>query len=766
MESSKTLNTHPVLTPRLKRLLADRKERWQAQKPSWKSHDPKWADGRRSVVNRSQAFTEAYRQSDGRSPMLRAARGLLAECETMPLHVEEDELIVGYYIPSIASFRFGQGLYATDFDRRGWTEAEIAEAEEARRYWKGKTTFERYAALPGREKYKDEEEVLSWGEFGCHHLINYRRLLRLGVPGLRQEVDAHAAKHGDGDFYDAMRAVCDALGVAAERYGAKAGELAETCRDGARKAELEDIAEICTRVGSVAPRTFWEAAQLMHFGHMLDTYEGLGRLDQYLYPFYRADMDSGRITEEFAAEIIGALMLRTRYHGSDIFLSGLTPEGADGTNDLSWMILELAGQFSLPAPEITLRYHAGAPKAFWRRACELAGRQALRPAFYNDDIVVPALMKDGFAPEDARDYAAVGCNHILIPGVSNNMPQQGLLLIKCLLLALNDGVSTKTGRQIGPRTGKPEDLASFDDVWRAYVTQVDHFVSRMAEKNRQSEQVRMEQDAYALRTLLTDDCVKRGVSFLKGGVRYNNAEITIDAVATVADSLTAIKKAVFDQRRIPLPELVEAVKTDFRGREDLRLFLLNRMPKYGNDDNRADEMAAKVFEHISEKLSRIPTIRGGRWVATPNLGMTALTVRDRVGSATPDGRHVKDPLGDSIGPAQGRDRNGPTAMINSVTKLDMGRAIIGGIMNMKFHPSVVAGEGGPDVLLALLSTYFAKGGLHAQLNVVSNEILLEAQREPEQYRDLVVRVAGYSANFVDLPRPVQDDIIQRTAMAS
>jgi len=696
--------------------------------------------------------------------LLQAARGLLAECETMPLLIEDDELIVGYYIPSIASFRYGQGLYAYNFDRSGWRQTEIHEAEEAVEFWKGKTTFELHALIPNVQDYRQDHEVCSGGQFGCHHLINYRKLLRLGVPGLREHVETHAHESGDPDFYDAMRAVCDAVSVIARRYSSQAEKLSVRCSDDRRKAELQRIAHVCSHVSLEAPQTLWQAAQLMHFAHMLDTYEGFGRLDQYLYPFYRADLDSGRIDDRAATEIIGCMMLRTRYHGSDIYLSGVTPEGNDATNDLSWIILELAGLYSLSSPEITIRYHSRIPESFFRRVCRLIADRSLNPAFYNDDVVIPSLVEDTFALEDARDYAGVGCNHILVPGISNNMPQQSIILIKCLLLALNNGISTKTGRQLGPRTGKPEDLTSFENLWRAYDAQIDYFTARMQTQNQWCDRVRMEQDAYSVRTLLTDDCVERGLSLTRGGARYNNSEVFIDAVSTTADSLTAIKKVVFEEKRVALPELVQALTTDFQDREDLRLYLLNRIPKYGNDDDAADEMTAKVFSHISEKLARIPTVRGGRWVATPNVGMGALTNVERLGSASPDGRHAADPLGDSLGPAQGRDRNGPTAMINSVTKLDTRRAIIGGIVNMKFHPTMVAGETGLHVMSNLLSTYFAKGGLHAQLNVVNDETLLEAQRNPERHRDLVVRVAGYSANFVDLPRSVQDDIIQRTAV--
>jgi len=754
-----------ALSSRLERLLADRKARWQAQKPTWKSHDPMWCDGRPSVINRSQAFTKAYREHGGRSPLFRAAQGLLAECRTMPLLIEDDELIVGYYIPSIAGFGYGQGLYANRFDSTGWTEAEIADAGDAVNFWEGKTTWELHDLMPDREDFRSDHEACSGGQFGCHHLINYRKLLTLGIPGLRERVDCYADQNNDPDFYDAMHAVCDALGVVAARYSKEALNLARLCPDPQRRAELERIAAVCSHVSSTRPETLWQAAQLMHFAHMLDTYDGLGRLDQYLYPFYCADIASGEIDDAVAADIIGCLMLRTRYHGSDIYLSGLAPDGQDATNELSWIILDLSGRFNLSSPEITIRYHSRAPKPFLREVCRLTAKGSLNPAFYNDEVVVPSLVDDGFAVEDARDYAGVGCNHILVPGISNNMPQQSIMLIKCLLLALNDGVSTKNGVQVGARTGTPEQLESFDDVWRAYDAQLDYFTDRMQIQNRWADSVRMQQDAYSLRTLLTDDCVERGLSFTRGGARYNNSEVVIDAVSTTADSLTAIKKAVFEEKRVTLPELVEALKTDFRDREDLRLYLLNKIPKYGNDNAEADDMAARVLSHISEKLARIPTVRGGRWVATPNVGMGALTEAASVGSATADGRHAADPLGDSLGPSQGRDTTGPTAMINSVTKLNLRGAIIGGILNMKFHPTMVSGDAGPDMMLNILTTYFAKGGLHVQLNVLSEETLREAQKHPERHRDLVVRVAGYSANFVDLPTHVQDDIIQRTALS-
>ncbi|MFC1735329.1 pyruvate formate lyase family protein [Candidatus Hydrogenedentota bacterium] len=759
------------LSSRLKLLLAERKECWQAQKPSWKAHNPKWVDGRPSVVNKSQAFTEAYRESEGYAPILRAAKAILAECENMPLHIAEDELIVGYFIPSIASFRYFQGLYAyRDFDHHGWTDSEIAEAEKALEFWKGRTSDEAIRRIPGFEDYLRERDVWNGGMSGGHHVIGYGKLVRLGIPGLRAEIEKYEKKNAidaeSRDFYEAMRTMCDAFHATAIRYGKYAADLATRCQDAVRAEELQQIAGVCERIAYECPETLQEAAQLVQIAHMIDGYEDLGRVDQYLYPFYRADMDAGRITFEEAADIVGSLMLRLRYSASVIFLSGLTPEGEDGTNELSWLILELAGKYNLPTPEILVRHHSGTPREFMHRAYELMIKAELKPSFYNDEVVIPVLMSDGVSLEDARDYAAVGCNHIVIPGRSNTAPSRLLLLTQCLLLALNDGALIKNGEPVGPKTGVPEDLKSLEDVWNAYDTQMRYFAGRLKEKEDACDKVRMEHDAYALRSLLNDDCVKTGVSFAKGGSRYNNSEINTDGIANTVDSLMVIKMLVFDKKMLTLSELVDAIKADFEGHEDLRQTIINHVPKFGNDDDYVDEIGVRVNDHVMEVLAEQKLLRGGHCVATPIVGMGVQWYRDQIGSASPDGRRASDPLVDSIGPAQGRDRNGPTAMLNSVTKLNVDLAVCGVTLNMKFHPSVVTGEGGADIIENLVSAYFAKGGMHIQPAVVDDEVLKEAQLDPEKHRDLVVRVAGYNATFVDLSRHIQDEIISRTAVMS
>jgi pyruvate-formate lyase len=266
-----------------------------------------------------------------------------------------------------------------------------------------------------------------------------------------------------------------------------------------------------------------------------------------------------------------------------------------------------------------------------------------------------------------------------------------------------------------------------------------------------------------MRTLLNDDCVATGVSYPKGGSRYNNAEINLDGIANVADSLAAIKRLVFEDGVLTMKELIDAVRDDFQDREGLRQRLLNRAPKFGNDDNYVDEIAARAHKHAMEILAEQPSIRGGHCVGTPTVGMTGPSQVNAVGSASPDGRRRADPVVDSIGPSQGRDRNGPTAMLNSVSKLDMSGAVCGATLNIKFHPSMLASEKGPGLLYSLLEGYFNKGGINAQLHVVDDAVLKAAQQEPEKYKDLVVRVAGYNANFVDLPRNIQNDIIARTA---
>lgn len=519
----------------------------------------------------------------------------------------------------------------------------------------------------------------------------------------------------------------------------------------------------------------------MHLVPQLET-DGVaitpGRLDQYMYPFYRQDIDSGCVNQQGAQELLDCLWLKFAqlvklYNlesasvtsgfpmGQNVVIGGTDEYGRDATNELSYMCLEAHRHVQLLEPNFSVRLHKNTPQDFLMAVCENIRLGTGHPEVFNEDIAIPGLMARGIPMKEARNYAPIGCVENSVVGMWMRANGGYFCLTKALELALNDGVCRLTGRQVGPSTGKASDFKAFPQIMDAYREQIKYFVHHLVVENNMIDFVHGELMPIPFVSMLVDGCIPSGKDVTWGGAKYNLTCPGGVGVANTADSLASIKKLVFEDQRLTMSELQRALDADFTGYEAIRLMLLNEAPKYGNDEPYVDYLARQAVEIFLDELETHKNPRGGQFVA----GMTAITANIAFGrsvGATPDGRKAKEALAEGISPAAGRDRCGPTAAMKSVTRLDHMRIIKGVIYNQKYNPNVFAGFEGLEKFTQLLRAYCSLGGFHVQFNVISGDTLKDAQRNPEKYRGLVVRVAGYSAFFNELSKEVQDIIIART----
>jgi pyruvate formate-lyase/glycerol dehydratase family glycyl radical enzyme len=662
-------------------------------------------------------------------------------------------------------------------------------------YWRGRQVYDRIMEiLPSEVKQATDEGLFFHYYLNRtigHITVDYERVLKKGFRGLRAEIEEEFRKidHEDGGclqkiyLLQAMAICCDAAIRFAQRYAEQVAQLAEVESNPVRRAELEKISEICRWVPAHPARTFHEALQSFWFVHLILNLEtnsyaiGPGRFDQYLYPYYQADVEAGRLSQDQAWELLACLWIKfneltvvkeggtakasTTYADfQNLNLGGQTADGLDATNELSYLCLDVTGRLKLPQPQVSVLISEKTPDRFLLKACEVIRMGFGLPAVFNEDEKVQALLHKGKTLEDARLGGINGCVELNVQG-KDNMASSGYLnMPKCLELALNDGVNPATGAQLGPRTGNPRNFASFDGLLQAFRQQLAHAVDLKIIYDGIARQVYAEFCPVPFTSLLISDCMEKGRDYHAGGARYNLPLICGVGTGTMADSLAAIKKLVYTDRKVSLDEIAAALRADFKGYERLRQMLLNGAPKWGNGDNMVDTLGHDTVDLFCNELEKHRNAEGVTYAAnmiptTTHIWFGALT------GATPDGRLSGTPLSEGISPVQGMDRNGPTAVVRSMARLDHARCC-GTLLNMKFHPSALSGQEGLRKFAHLIRTYFGLGGHHMQFNVVSAETLRAAQEHPEQYRTLVVRVAGYSDYFVRLSRDLQDEIISRT----
>ena len=620
------------------------------------------------------------------------------------------------------------------------------------------------------------------------------RIYRQGFLGIKADIERSLQSLdylNDPEAYNkreelkAMSVCADAIIRFAERHAESALEIAERESDPQRREELERIADVCSHVPKHAPRDFWEALQCYWFVHLgviteLNTWDSFspGRLDQNLYPFYRRGLEDGTLTPEKAKELLECLWVKFNNHPAPpkvgvtaaesgtyndfvaIDLGGLRVDGSDGVNELTYLILDVIDEMRLIQPSSNVQLSKKSPDSVLKRACEIVRHGWGQPSIFNADLVVEQLVRQGKSIEDARTGGTSGCVETGCFGKEAYILTGYFNLAKVLEVTLNNGLDHRTGNKIGLQTGDPACFESFEDLFGAFRKQLKHFVDIKVKGNNIIERLYADHMPAPFLSTLIDDCVKRGKDYNDGGARYNSSYIMGVGIGTLADSLAAIKYHVYDKKELPITTLLQALKDDFQSDEKLRLTLWNKTPKYGNDDDYADNLLRASFDAFYDEINGRRNTRGGLYRVN-YLSTTCHLYFGAVTGATPDGRRAGEPVSEGVSPVQGADQHGPTAVVKSVAKMDQVRTG-GTLLNQKFTPMLLEGDDGIRNLAHLVRAYFKLDGHHVQFNVVTAETLRAAQANPEKHRDLIVRVAGYSDYFCDLNKALQDEIIART----
>jgi len=583
----------------------------------------------------------------------------------------------------------------------------------------------------------------------------------------------------------AMLIAADALIMFAKRYSDFAKELAEKTSDLVRKAELLEISRICRKVPENPPDTFHEALQYYWFVHLgviteLNTWDSFnpGRLDQHLYPFYKKELKSGDLTQEKAKELLEAFWVKFNNQPAPpkvgvtaqesntytdfclINVGGVKEDGSDAVNELTYLILDVIEEMRILQPSSMAQVSRKNPDRFVKRVLKIVKTGFGQPSIFNTDAIIQEMLRQGKSIVDARNGGASGCVETGAFGKESYILTGYFNLVKVLEITLNNGVDPRTGKTIGLKTGDPRKFGSFKELYEAFEKQLNYFIDIKIKGNRIIERMWADYLPAPFMSILIDDCIKKGVDYNNGGARYNTSYIQGVGTGTITDSLTAIRYHVFEQKDISMDDLLDALKSDFKGYDDLREKLLYNTPKYGNDDDRADQNLRLVFETYFKAVDGRPNTKGGHYRINL-LPTTSHVYFGQVTGATPDGRKSGLPLSEGISPVQGSDVKGPTAVVKSAAKIDHLRTG-GTLLNQKFTPQLLEDDEGINKMVHLIRSYFKMDGHHIQFNVVTAETLRNAKKEPEKYRDLIVRVAGYSDYFVDLTEELQDEIIRRT----
>ena len=765
-------------------------------------------------TERAELMTAFYRDHAGSlsAPLLRA-RAFEHLLEHKAVWIGEGELIVGEKGPAPKAAPTYPELCChslADLDLLNSREKiPFAVAAEARAtyekeiipFWHGRSMRDHlFAAMT--DEWKAAYAAGVFTEFmeqrSPGHTVLDDKIYRRGLLDAVQDIDARLAQlslaqsdesQERHDELSAMRIAALALIRFAERHAEKARQLAKAEKDPARRAELLRLAEVCTRVPAHAPRDFQEAIQAYWFVHLgvtieLNTWDAFspGRLDQHLQPFWRAGLMDGTLTKERAAELLQCLWIKfnnqpappkvgvtaeesgTYTDFAQVNLGGTRADGGDGVNDLTFLMLDVVEEMRLLQPSASLQVCAQASDAALERAARIIRTGFGQPSIFNHDLIVRELVRQGKALKDARNGGSSGCVEVGAFGKENYNLTGYFNLPKLVELVLHDGVDPRTGKQLGPKTGDPRRFESFDDCFAAWRNQVLYFVDVKTKGNDAVERLYAERMPAPFLSLLIDDCIKTGRDYHDGGARYNTSYIQGVGIGTTTDALTALKYHVFEQRDVTMDALLGALDKDFNGAERLRQLLLNRTPRYGNDDPYADDVMREIFETVFAAIDGRPNVRGGAY----HVNWLPTTVHVYFGSvigALPDGRHALTPVSEGVSPVQGADRQGPTAVMQSVARMDHVRTG-GTLLNQKFTPALLADDVGLTGLVQLVRGYFRLGGHHVQFNVVDAETLRDAQVHPDLHRDLIVRVAGYSDYFCDLGKALQDEIIARTKQPS
>jgi formate C-acetyltransferase len=764
-------------------------------------------------IERAALMTEFCRTCTEASAPVRRARAFQYLMERKNIWIGDGELIVGERGPSPKGTpTFPEICCHTMEDLEVLDQREkipYQVNEEVRRvqqeqvipYWRGRTMRDMIFQEMAPD-WKDAYEAGIFTEFMEQRAPGHTALgdviYREGLVELKVEIEKNLYKlnfWNDREAYDkeqelrAMSVAADAVIRFAERHAEKAMELAAAERDSDRKAELLKIADVCRHVPAHAPRDFWEALQAYWFIHLgvvteLNTWDSFcpGRLDQHLLPFYEKGLADGTLTREKARELLQCFWVKfnnqaappkvgvtaaesgTYTDFANINNGGLKADGSDGVNDVTYLILDVIDEMRLVQPSSNLQLSRKSPDRFLKRGIEIIRKGWGQPSLFNADMVVEELLRQGKSLEDARCGGTSGCVETGAFGKEAYILTGYFNMTKVLEVTLNNGVDPRTGKRIGLETGDPRNFSAFDELLGAFRKQLHHFVNIKVRGNNIIERLYAQHLPAPFLSILICDCIVKGKDYNDGGARYNTTYIMGVGPGSCTDSLAAIQWHVFERGDLTMVELLDALSRNFEGAEKIRLMLWNKSPKYGNDDDYADKVLRFVFDAFHDEVNGRPNTKGGLYRVN-YLSTTCHVYFGSVIGATADGRRAWEPLSEGISPVQGSDRYGPTAVLKSAAKFDHARTG-GTLLNQKFTPKLLEGEDGIERIGQLVRSYFRLGGHHIQFNVVTAATLRAAQAEPEKYRDLIVRVAGYSDYFCDLTKALQDEIIARTEQVS
>jgi len=764
-------------------------------------------------VERARILTDFYRKNEGKYPVpVLRALSFKELCTKQSIYIGDFELIVGERGPgpkavptypelTCHSEQDLRILNTRERQRYAVSEEDIRiYKEEIIPFWKGKTLREQiFSVLP--TDWKDMYESGLFTEFAEQrapgHTALDGKIYKYGMKDFRRRIaGVLSALEGDEDpgsirkreMLQAMDIACEALVIFAQRHADLAREMAGDCMargDVMRARELECIADVCMRVPANAPATYREALQMYWFVHLgtimeLNGWDAMnpGHLDQHLEPFFLKELESGTLSQTEARELMACLFIKINNHPAppkvgvtaresgtyndftNINIGGVRPDGTDAVNPVSYIMLETLGELHLLQPGASAHIASCTPDRFVLESCRVIRKGYGYPSLFNPDVYIKELTRQGKSIRDAREGGCSGCIEVGAFGKEAYLLTGYLNVAKILEITLNNGIDPLTGKKICPETGDPVQFDSFETFYEAFIKQLNHVIDTKIRVNHHIERLTARMTPAPFLSVLMDDCIEKGKDYYDGGPRYNTSYIQCTGLGTVTDSLSAIKKHIYEDRKWSMKELLQVLSQNFKDHEPMRQFLLNRTPFFGNDDDYADSLAVRLYEDMFRAIDGKPNSRGGVF----HMDLLSTTCHVYFGSVTgalPNGRIAGRSLSDGTSPSHGADTNGPTAVIRSLSRLDQEKSG-GTLLNQRFSPSMMKTDRDLEKLASLIRCYFESGGHHIQFNVVDTQTLRKAQKEPELYRDLMVRVAGYSDYFNHLAPALQEDIICRT----
>ncbi|MHA1148259.1 MAG: pyruvate formate lyase family protein [Promethearchaeota archaeon] len=800
-------------------------------------------------IERARYFTQAYKETEGLHPSLRAAKAIEKTLDNATIYILPEELLVGNrsskLVASVIPIERGEFNVVFELDLNNILKREkqpfMISKEEKREllkeilpYWRGKdfrsdkliefkennvylipklslfSIFRRIKNFGIKALWKTLRPLIKgrllhfkrgirelainnpnlvddvFDDQG-HLILGHDLVMPIGYKGVKEQANRLKEQNPDKSaFYDAVIICCDAVRRFAERFSSLALKIADEETNSARREELIQISNNMKKVPWNPPEHFYEAVQFIWFSQNIALIAfglggifSIGRPDQYLYPYYKRDLEEGRISREFALELVEELLIKLSYNllilpsyakntaselGGDnnaVAVGGVDSEGKDAANALSFIFMDAIGNIKSMTNSFSMRLNKNSTDEYLMKVADVFSKTS-GPAIYNDEIIISALMKTGCSLEDSRNYGIIGCVEPTSCGNTFGCTAgNDISLVGILERVINNGRLRFMGKRTGLKTGKFKNFKSFEEILEAFKMQLAKNIEFIAKLVNIKDKVYMEKFHNPLISILVKGCLEKGLDETQGGAKYNFGSITARGLATAADSLLAIKKAVFDWKWITLKELKKVLDKNFRKNEALRQKLINKIPKYGNDDDEADEMAIIVAEIFSDLVMEQKNIRGG--IFRPGFFSYGMNVVDgSLLGATPNGRYAGQPVSNSMSPSNNVEKYGPTAIIRSYAKINHEKISNGSALNIKLNPAYFKNEERKKKFISLLRSFIELGAMHAQFNTIDNKILKDAQVNPDNYWDLVVRVSGYCAYFNDLGKPVQDDIIQRT----